>query len=74
MAFHYKGREIRKIGVVGSGQIGPDIALHFTKVLHRFAVPVTVVDISPEALDRGREKVHKKIEKGVSSKAFAPWP
>lgn len=72
MSYRHQGREIRKVGVIGSGQIGPDIALHFTKVLHRFGVPVTVVDISPEALARGKEKVHKKIEKGVASKAFAP--
>lgn len=72
MAFRHQGREIRKVGVVGSGQIGPDIALHFTKVLHRFRVQVTVVDIASEALDRGREKILRKIEKGVSTKAFAP--
>ncbi len=72
MSYRYQGREIRKVGVVGSGQIGPDIALHFAKVLHRSGVAVTVVDIAPEALARGKEKALGKIEKGVASKAFAP--
>ena len=33
MAYTLLGRTIRRIGVVGSGQIGPDIALFFSKVL-----------------------------------------
>src|SRR5512140_2302975 len=49
--------QFRKIGVVGSGQIGPDIALHFAKALASRGVPVVVVDTSPEALQRGRAKV-----------------
>ncbi|MCE9582655.1 MAG: 3-hydroxyacyl-CoA dehydrogenase/enoyl-CoA hydratase family protein [Planctomycetes bacterium] len=60
----------RKIGVVGSGQIGPDIALYFSKVFHAAKVPVVVVDIRQEALDAGREKVKKKLLKGVESGAF----
>ncbi len=33
MAFTMFGRTIRKIGVIGSGNIGPDIALHFSQNL-----------------------------------------
>ncbi|MBI2920773.1 MAG: 3-hydroxyacyl-CoA dehydrogenase/enoyl-CoA hydratase family protein [Planctomycetes bacterium] len=61
---------IRKIGVIGSGQIGPDIALYFSKVFHDRKVPVVVVDIRKEALDAGCEKTKKKLAKGVESGAF----
>ncbi|KAF0245593.1 MAG: enoyl-CoA hydratase/carnithine [Planctomycetota bacterium] len=60
----------RMIGVVGSGQIGPDIALYFAKVFHAAKVPVVVVDIRQEALDAGKEKMRKKLAKGVESGAF----
>ncbi|MCI0652034.1 MAG: 3-hydroxyacyl-CoA dehydrogenase/enoyl-CoA hydratase family protein [Planctomycetes bacterium] len=65
-------RPIRKIGVIGSGQIGPDIALYFAKVFCAEEIPIIVVDISKEALERGRAKLDKKIAKGVESQAFAP--
>ena len=64
--------QFRKIGVVGSGQIGPDIALHFAKALASRDVPVVVVDVSPEALQRGRARVDQKIAKGRESGAFTP--
>ncbi len=72
MPYEIDGRRIRKIGVIGSGQIGPDIALYFAKVFHGEGVPIVVVDISPDALARGREKLEKKVDKGVESGAFAP--
>ena len=72
MAYLQGTRSLTKIGIVGSGQIGPDIALHFTKVLHEHEVPVVVVDISLEALAAGRAKLTKKIEKGVETKALRP--
>jgi enoyl-CoA hydratase/3-hydroxyacyl-CoA dehydrogenase len=72
MAFSYAGKTLRKVGVIGSGQIGPDIALHFTKVLAEAGTPVVVVDISQAALDKGRAKLEKKVQKGVESKAFSP--
>lgn len=71
MAYAHKGRLIRKVGVIGSGQIGPDIALYFSKVLSGHGVSVVVIDVSPEALDRGRAKLSKKIEKGVETRAFS---
>jgi len=74
MAYVQGTRSLTKIGIVGSGQIGPDIALHFTKTLHQHGVPVVVVDISLEALAAGRTKLIKKVEKGVETKAFQPGP
>lgn len=64
------GRTIHKIGVVGSGNIGPDIALYFSKVFHKFGVPVVVVDISEKALKSGEARVKGKFGRGVRSGAF----
>ncbi len=72
MAYAHKGRTVRKVGVIGSGQIGPDIALYFTKVLHGAGVKVVVVDVSPAAIEKGKAKAEKKVRKGVETKAFAP--
>lgn len=70
MAWKIHGREIHSVGVIGSGQIGPDIALHFSKVLEPHGVPVIVVDVAEKALAAGAEKLAKKVEKGVASGAF----
>ena len=72
MTFKILDQPVRKIGVVGSGQIGPDIALYFTKVFHRDSVPVVVVDISAEALSRGMKKLERKVDKGIEAGAFSP--
>ncbi len=64
------GQTIHKIGVVGSGNIGPDIALYFSKVFHKFGVPVVVVDISEKALKSGEARVKGKFGRGVRSGAF----
>ncbi len=71
MAFAFHGRAINKIGVIGSGQIGPDIALYFSKVFSRQGVKVVVVDISEEALAKGEAKLNKKIDRGNESGAFS---
>ncbi|MBW2262869.1 MAG: enoyl-CoA hydratase/isomerase family protein [Deltaproteobacteria bacterium] len=63
MAFKMFGRKISKVGIVGSGQIGPDIALHFRQVLLAFDVPVVVVDVAEKALEQGRKRCEKKIGK-----------
>jgi len=72
MAFEILGTPIKTVGIVGSGQIGPDIALHFTKVLQRGGGQVIVVDISKDALASGQAKFEKKIDRGVKTKAFKP--
>ena len=72
MAFSFRGRAINKVGVIGSGQIGPDIALHFVKVLHNYGAQVVVVDISKDALEKGKAKLFKKIDKGGQTGAFKP--
>ncbi|MBL8726664.1 MAG: 3-hydroxyacyl-CoA dehydrogenase/enoyl-CoA hydratase family protein [Planctomycetes bacterium] len=70
MSFTHAGRTLRKVAVIGSGQIGPDIALYFTKVLSPFGVHTVVVDVSDQALANGKAKLEKKVQKGVESGAF----
>ncbi|MBI4565641.1 MAG: enoyl-CoA hydratase/isomerase family protein [Planctomycetes bacterium] len=72
MSFSMLGRRISKIAVIGSGQIGPDIALYFAKVLTPHDVPVIVTDIAPAALEAGAARARKKIDKGVETGAFKP--
>ncbi len=72
MSFHHRGRSLTKVAVIGSGQIGPDIALFFTKVLSPFGVQTVVVDVSEDALARGKAKLEKKVGKGVETGAFSP--
>jgi enoyl-CoA hydratase/3-hydroxyacyl-CoA dehydrogenase len=72
MAFSFRGRNISKVGVIGSGQIGPDIALHFVKVLHPYDVQVIVVDVAEAALEKGKGKLFKKVDKGGETGAFKP--
>ncbi len=72
MALTMFGRTIRKIGVIGSGNIGPDIALHFSQNLFSYGVSIVVVDILQAALDAGSKRVESKMakaaEKGVVKK------
>jgi len=70
MAFTMFGRTIRKIGVIGSGNIGPDIALHFSQNLYSYGVPVVVVDILQAALDSGSKKAGSKMAKAAEKKIY----
>jgi enoyl-CoA hydratase/3-hydroxyacyl-CoA dehydrogenase len=63
MAVEMFGRSIDKIGVIGSGQIGPDIALFFASNLSAKSIPVVVVDVVQEALDQGRKRIEGKVGK-----------
>src|SRR4030042_1414915 len=70
MAFTMFGRTIRKIGVIGSGNIGPDIALHFSQNLYSYGVPIVIVDILQAALDSGSKKAESKVAKAVEKKIY----
>jgi enoyl-CoA hydratase/3-hydroxyacyl-CoA dehydrogenase len=70
MAFTMFGRTIRKIGVIGSGNIGPDIALHFSQTLYAYGVPVVVVDIVQAALDSGSKKAGSKMAKAAEKSIY----
>lgn len=60
MSFALHGRTLSRVGVVGSGRIGPDIALFFTKILAPHGVPVVVNDVIPAALESGRLRTNLK--------------
>jgi enoyl-CoA hydratase / 3-hydroxyacyl-CoA dehydrogenase len=70
MSFTHQDRTLRKVAVIGSGQIGPDIALYFAKVLAPAGVAIVVVDVVAAALQKGRAKLEKKVQRGVESGAF----
>ncbi len=72
MAFTYKNLNISKLSVIGAGQIGPDICLHFAKTFWKNDVALVLVDISQEALDTAKAKIEKKIGYGEQSGAFKP--
>ncbi len=72
MGLQIGGRTLEKVAVIGSGQIGPDIALHFVKVLAPAGGSVVVVDISEDALAAGKKRVEKKIARGEKRGAFKP--
>ncbi len=66
MSLKLLGRTIDKVGVIGSGNIGPDIALHFATTLAPFGVQVVVVDVMEAALQAGEAKLTQKVGKLVS--------
>ncbi len=70
MSYRFRDLAIDRIGIIGSGNIGPDIALHFAKAFHAYEVPVVVVDVSSEAVTAGRAKADGKIAKGLESGAY----
>src|SRR5215475_6812139 len=55
-------KEVRKAAVIGAGTMGGGIAMNFANV----GIPVTVVEIQQEALDRGLGVVRKNYETTAS--------
>ncbi|MBW8050888.1 MAG: 3-hydroxyacyl-CoA dehydrogenase/enoyl-CoA hydratase family protein [Cytophagales bacterium] len=72
MSYQYKNLSISKLSIIGAGQIGPDIALHFAKVFAKHDVKLVIVDIAEEAIEKAKAKIEKKIAKGVETGAFKP--
>ncbi len=72
MSYTYKTLSISKLSIIGAGQIGPDICLHFSKVFSTHNVELVLVDISQDALANAKIKIEKKIQKGVDTGAFKP--
>lgn len=70
MPYQYKNLNIEKLSVIGAGQIGPDICLHFAKVFWKNNVEFVIVDISADALANAKAKIEKKVNKGAESGAF----
>ena len=53
-----KAREIRKVGVIGAGTMGGGISMNFLSA----GIPVTIVEMGQEALDRGTGVMRKNYE------------
>ena len=53
-----KTREIKSVGVIGAGTMGGGIAMNFANV----GIPVTVLEVAKEGLDRGIGVVRKNYE------------
>jgi 3-hydroxyacyl-CoA dehydrogenase len=53
-----KPREIRKIGVIGAGTMGGGISMNFLSA----GIPVTIVEMAQEALDRGTGVMRRNYE------------
>jgi enoyl-CoA hydratase/3-hydroxyacyl-CoA dehydrogenase len=68
----FKINNITKLSVIGAGQIGPDILLHFSKVFAGKNVQLVLVDISDTALQAAQKRIEKKIAKGLETGAFKP--
>jgi len=51
-------REIKKLGVIGSGTMGGGIAMNFLNA----GIPVTMLDTTQESLDRGVATIRKNYE------------
>src|SRR5438874_5180579 len=56
------GKEIKKAAVIGAGTMGGGIAMNFANV----GIPVTVVEVAKDALDRGLGVVRKNYETTAS--------
>ena len=51
-------RKIAKVGIIGAGTMGGGIAMNFVNV----GIPVTIVEMKQEALDRGLSVIRKNYE------------
>ena len=71
MGYEICGLSPRKVRVIRSGQISPEIALHLTKVVHSQTVPIAVADTAVDVLEQGRAKLMNEIAKGVETGAFS---
>jgi len=54
--------DVRKAGVLGAGTMGGGIAMNFANV----GIPVTIVEVNDEALERGLGIVRKNYERSAS--------
>ena len=72
MSYKFKSLSINHLSIIGAGQIGPDICLHFSKVFSKNNVKLVLVDISEDALISAQAKIEKKIQNGADSGAFKP--
>ena len=61
-----------KVGVIGSGSIGPDLAYGFLTAIAKSGGTVLLHDIRKEALDAGVARIEKYMEKALARGKLAP--
>jgi 3-hydroxyacyl-CoA dehydrogenase len=57
-------RAIKKVGVLGAGTMGGGISMNFANI----GIPVTIVEVKQEALDRGLSVIRKNYERSRGAK------
>ena len=63
-----KLRDIKRVGVIGAGTMGGGIAMNFLSA----GIPVTIVEMQQEALDRGTGVVRKNYEASAAKGRLKP--
>ena len=61
-------RDIRKVGVIGAGTMGGGISMNFLSA----GIPVTIVEMGAEALDRGTGTMRKNYEASAARGKLSP--
>ena len=63
-----KLRDIKRVGVIGAGTMGGGISMNFLSV----GIPVTIVEMAQEALDRGTGVIRKNYEASAAKGRLKP--
>ncbi|MFN3630098.1 MAG: 3-hydroxyacyl-CoA dehydrogenase NAD-binding domain-containing protein, partial [Casimicrobiaceae bacterium] len=61
-------RPINKVGIIGAGTMGGGIAMNFLNA----GIPVVVLEVNQEAIDRGFATIRKNYEAQVAKKKLKP--
>jgi 3-hydroxyacyl-CoA dehydrogenase len=61
-------REIKRVGVIGAGTMGGGISMNFLSA----GIPVTIVEMAQEALDRGTGVIRKNYEASAAKGRLKP--
>ncbi|HEX4800494.1 MAG TPA: enoyl-CoA hydratase-related protein, partial [Sphingomicrobium sp.] len=61
-------RPVRKVGVIGAGTMGGGISMNFLSA----GIPVTIIEMSQEALDRGTGVMRKNYESSAARGKLTP--
>ena len=63
-----KLREIKRVGVIGAGTMGGGISMNFLSA----GIPVTIVEMAQDALDRGAGTIRKNYEASAAKGRLKP--
>ena len=63
-----KPRDIRRVGVIGAGTMGGGISMNFLSA----GIPVTIVEMAQDALDRGTGVMRKNYEASAAKGRITP--